>query len=387
MNRGQAPLGFVALAGSTPIRWIRTPCWSVQTSGGCSARSAAGRASPARPPCPGERRPPSAAGRRVGRRRRAKTLARGRPCRGDRRGRRRGHGVAAGVGATRPRRPRWSGWIARAVVEVAGLRTVSAAVGRQTTPAPELEVDACALVQAPAGGGPPPGPMSASNGLGLASISVVLMPRAVAAEATSWPISPAPTIATCSRGASARRAGARRRACAGCGALLEAGERRSAGRRSRSAGGRTASVVAGSSSTRASCSRTSRVVGPQLDVGRRATRRELAAALAGEDRPSRAAGGRTARAARRRTCAIGPSWPFARSASAQRWAARPGADEDDPHAVAPFIAGACAAPASSCGRRTTSSAAAGTAVASMNARNQDEPASVPAPSVWIRPST
>ena len=32
-------------------------------------------------------------------------------------------------------------------------------------------------------------------------------------------------------------------------------------------------------------------------------------------------------------------------------------------------------------------AAAGTAVASMKARSQVEPASVPAPSVWIRPRT
>ena len=46
---------------------------------------------------------------------------------------------------------------------------------------------------------PPPGPISASNGLGAASISVVRMPRAVAADATSWPIRPAPTIARCSR--------------------------------------------------------------------------------------------------------------------------------------------------------------------------------------------
>ena len=36
-------------------------------------------------------------------------------------------------------------------------------------------------------------------------------------------------------------------------------------------------------------------------------------------------------------------------------------------------------------RRATSRATAGTAVASMNARSQDEPASVPAPSVWTRP--
>ena len=200
---------------------------------------------------------------------------------------------------------------------------------------------------------------------------MVRIPRAVAADATSWPIRPAPMIARCRvvvSASSSAIASSRVRSVSACGKaasvlgvapvaisalsncrLVEAGDALVA----------EVDVVVAVPGVRPesdlrplaarNCFGQRRAVVGQLVAvhGDRAVVTELAERLGA---------------------------PLRREARA---------DEDDSHAVTPLGLRTGLRFA----RRAMRRATAGTAVASMNARNQVDWASVPAPSVWIRPRT
>ena len=179
--------------------------------------------------------------------------------------------------------------------------------------------------------------------MATASISVALMPRATAEEATSWPIRPAPTIAMCSLVASA------------CSSRIASSSVRRTWTFSRPA---SAGIITGFAPVAIS-SRSKREVVEAGDAacpcaarrrGRRA-RRPAAGSGPAARRPGTAldSGGRSYGACGSApNIVIGPSWPFARSASAQRCAARPAPTRTILMRSLPSSRARCGAPASSC---------------------------------------
>ncbi len=311
-------------AGS-PTRWMRTPCWSDQTNGGCLGargqaehRAGGGRA-------PGGRRPPSAPDAPARRRRRRRSAGAGRRRRSARRPCRAGRRRRPGRGRLRRSSPSSSSsasspWIA---------------ISRR----PSRSVDAGVLRAAPAGGGRRPGPSGRRTARARRRSA---SPRCRGRVPRTRPpgrsgrrrrsrCAAAPASAASSRSASSSV----RSVCA-CG---EAGQLDRAWRRWRSGGGRRAAprrcrgwTARSSSATAVVPVRSSTSCSPCQARGRRRRSRPLA----GEQRlrERRAVVGRVRLGADHRDRAVV-------AAGAQRLGAalrgEAGADEDDPHAFAPFM--------------------------------------------------
>ena len=285
----------------SPTRWIRTPCWSDQTSGGAvGALGEAEHRAGGRGALAGGGLPVGGAGRVAG-----------------------GVDVRARLGQLRGPHADGDqehvGLDDRAVVE---LERVLAVGGDQ--PAAEAERRRRRSRAGAGGGRPPPGPISVSNGsrrrvdqrgrdaAGAGGRGDLLADQAGADDRDVGGAWRAP-----------RRGAARRPACAACGRARGRGAR-PGGRRWRSAARSYGSASPVSSWTRSS-SAVARRAGPQLDVvvavPAGGAQREVRA-LAGEDRlrERRAVVGRVRLGADHRDRAV---VAVARSVSAQRWAARP----------------------------------------------------------------